>query len=82
MLQLEDKSQMMDVGVQIFFSNIDMLHKKGLPVLLVINENIITLSDYKKKINTVEKDGSKFAGIQGSIAGKDFLETLQLDLSV
>jgi hypothetical protein len=28
------------------------------------------------------KDSSKFAGIQESITGKDFLETLQLDLSI
>jgi hypothetical protein len=49
---------------------------------LVINDKIITLLDYKKKINTVAKDGSKFVGIQGSITSKDFLETLQLDLSI
>jgi hypothetical protein len=75
MLQLEEKSQMMDIGVQRFFSKVDMLHKKGLPGLLVINDN-------KQKIIIVEKDGSKFVGIQGSITGKDFLETLQLDLSI
>ena len=28
------------------------------------------------------KDGSNFAGIQGSINGKDFLEILQLDPSI
>jgi hypothetical protein len=48
----------------------------------VINNKLITLSDYKQKILTVAKDGSKFAGIQGSITGKAFLETLQLDLSI
>ena len=42
----------------------------------------ITLFDYKQNIITVEKYGSKFAGIQGSITGKAFLETLQLDLSI
>jgi hypothetical protein len=82
MLQLEEKSQMMEIGVQIFFSKVDTLHKKGLPGLLVINDKLITLLDYKKKINTVEKCGSKFIGIQGRINGKDFLETLQLDLSI
>jgi hypothetical protein len=30
----------------------------------------------------VEKENSKFAGIQGSIIGKAFLETLQFDLSI
>jgi hypothetical protein len=48
----------------------------------VINDKLITLSDYKQKILAVAKDGSKFAGIQGSITGKAFLETLQLDLSI
>jgi hypothetical protein len=82
MLQLEEKAQVMDIGVQIFFSKIEVLHKKGLPGLLVLNDKLITLSDYKQKISAVAKDGSKFAGIQGSITGKSFLETLQLDLSI
>jgi hypothetical protein len=82
MLQLEEKAQVMDIRVHRFFSKIEVLHKKGLPGLLVINEKLITMSDYKKKISTVEKDGSKFAGIHGSITSKSFLETLQLDLSI
>jgi ribosomal protein L29 len=31
MLQLEEKAQTMDIGVQRFFSKVDSLHKKGLP---------------------------------------------------
>jgi hypothetical protein len=81
MLQLEEKSQVMDIGVQRFFSKFQVLHKKGLLGLLVLNDKLITLSDYKQKISTVAKDSSKFAGIQGSITGKALLETLQLDLS-
>jgi hypothetical protein len=82
MLQLEEKAYMMDIGLEIFFSKVEILHKKGLPELVVINDKLITLSDYKQKINTVAKDGSKFARIQGSITGKAFLETLHLDLSI
>jgi hypothetical protein len=82
MLQLEEKAQAMDIGVQRFFSKIDILHQKGLPGLLVINGKLITLSDYKQKIITVEKDGSKLVGIQGSITGKGFFETLKLDLII
>ena len=63
MLQLEERSQVMDIGVQRFFNKMDLLHKKGLPGLLVINEKLITLSDYKQNIITVAKDGSKFVGI-------------------
>jgi hypothetical protein len=82
MLQLEERVQAMDVAVQRFFSKTDSLQKKGLPSLFVINNKLITLSDYKQKILTVAKDGSKFTGIKGSITGKAFLETLRLDLSI
>jgi hypothetical protein len=43
---------------------------------------LMTLSDYKQKISMVAKDSSKFSGIKGSITGKEFLETLQLDLNI
>jgi myosin heavy subunit len=82
MLQLEEKVQIMDTGVQIFFSKIEALQKKGLPGLKVINDKLMTLSDYKKKLATVAKDSSKFSGIQGSITGKAFLEALQSDISI
>jgi hypothetical protein len=82
MLQLEEKSQVMGIGVQSFFNKFDVLHKKGLLGLLVLNEKMITLPDYKHKLNTVEKDNSKFVGIQVSITSKAFLETLQFDLVI
>ena len=31
MLQLKEKAQTMDIGVQRFFSKVDSLHNKGLP---------------------------------------------------
>jgi hypothetical protein len=49
MLQLEEKAQTMDIGVQSFFSKVDSLHKKGLPGLLVINNKLIILFDYKQR---------------------------------
>jgi hypothetical protein len=82
MLQLEKRAQAMVIGVQSFFRKMDSLHKKGLPGLFMINNELITLSEYKQKIITMEKYGSKFAGIQGNITGKSFLENLQLDLSI
>jgi hypothetical protein len=48
----------------------------------VINDKLMTLADYKKKLATVAKDSSKFSGIQGSITGKEFLYALQLDISI
>jgi hypothetical protein len=82
MLKLEERTQFMDIGVQRFFNKIDALQKKGLPSLLVLNDKLMTLSDYKKKIAMVAKDSSNFSRIQVSIIGKSFLETLQLDLSI
>ena len=76
MLQLEEKAQNMGIGVQRFFSKIESIQKKGLPDLHVLNDKLMNLSDYKQKITTMAKDSSKFSGIQGSITGKEFLETL------
>jgi hypothetical protein len=53
----------MDVGVQIFFNKIETLQKKGLPGMRVINDKLMMLADYKKKLATVAKDSSKFSGI-------------------
>jgi hypothetical protein len=72
----------MDQGVQKFFNNIDALQKKVLFGLKVINDKLMTLPDYKKRLGKVCKDSSKFAGIQGSITGKEFMDTLQLDISI
>ena len=75
MLQLEEKDQNMDNGVQRFFSNIEALQKKGLPDLCILNDKLMTLYDYKQKITTMAKESSMFSGIQGSIMSKVFLET-------
>jgi hypothetical protein len=82
MLQLEEKVQIMDAGTQRFFSKIEVLQKKGLPGMRVINDKLMTLPDYKKRLATVAKDNSKFSGIQGNITGKAFLDALQLDISI
>ena len=82
MLQLEEKAHNMDIGVQRFFNKLEALQKKGLPGLLVLNDKLMTLSYYKQNLSTMAKDSSKFSGIQGSIMGKVFLETLQPNLSI
>jgi hypothetical protein len=79
---LEEKVQAMDLGVQRFFSKIEALQKKGLPGLKVINDKLMTLPDYKKRLAKVAKDSSKFVGIQGSITDKAFLDALQWDISI
>ena len=68
--------------MQKLFSKIESLQKKGLPVLRIINDKLMMLADYKKKLATVAKDSSKFSGIQGSITGKAFLDALQFDINI
>ena len=63
MLQLEEKFQNMDIGVQRFFSKIEALQKKGLPGLLVLNDKLMPLLNYKQNMAMVAKDSSKFSGI-------------------
>jgi hypothetical protein len=82
MLQLEEKIQVMDQGVQRFFHKIDALQRKGLPGMKVINDKLMMLPDYKKRLTEMSEDSSKFAGIQGSITGKAFMEAMQLDIEI
>jgi hypothetical protein len=82
MLQLEEKIQVMDQGVQRFFLKIDTLTRKGLPGMKVINDKLMTLPDYKKKLIEVSKDCAKFAGIQSNITGRAFMEALHLDIEI
>jgi hypothetical protein len=82
MLQLEEKVQTMDAGVQRFFRKMEALQNKGPPSMRVINDKLMTLDDYKKKLATMSKDSSKFSGIQGSITGKAFLDALQFDVNI
>ena len=48
MLQLEEKIQVMDQGVQRFFHKIDALQRKGLPSMKVINDKLMMLPDLRK----------------------------------
>jgi hypothetical protein len=63
MIQLEERVQAMDIGVQRFFGKIEALQKKGFPGLRVINDKLMTPFDYKKKLSTVAKDSWKFSRI-------------------
>jgi len=67
---------------QRIFNKIEALQEKGLPGLLVLNDKLMTLSDYKQKIAIIAKDSSKFSGIQGNITWKEFLEMLHRDLII
>ena len=65
--QLQEKCQVLDIGVQMFFNKLEALYKKGLPSLLVIKDKLSTWSDYSQKLLTKAKDGSKFAVVRVSM---------------
>jgi hypothetical protein len=46
-MQLEEKFQTMDAGVQRIFSKIEALQKKGLLELMVLNDKLMTFLYYK-----------------------------------
>jgi hypothetical protein len=82
MLQLEEKIQVMDQGVQRFFLKIDTLQRKGLPGMRVINDRLMVLPDYKKKLIEVSKDCAKFAGIQSNITSRALMKALHWDFEI
>jgi len=50
MLNLEDKSQNMQVAVDRFMAKFQILREKGLPSPLVINDKLMTQKDYNSKV--------------------------------
>ena len=47
-----------------------------------MNDKLISLSDYNKKLYTIAKDKSKFVGVKGSMIGKSFLKALDFNLII
>lgn len=82
MRQLEDKCQIMDTGVQKFFTKLKPLYKKGLLDLLFINDKLNTWSDYSDKIITKARDSLKVVARRFSMRRKVFLEALAYELDI
>lgn len=53
--------------------------QKGLPIIYVTNEKLITQEEYIQKMREVAESNIKFIGIKGSMTTKDFLETMSND---
>ena len=58
MLYLEEKCQTIELTVNRFLNKFDVLRQKGLPNPLVINDKLMRLEDYDKKMREVGKDTS------------------------
>lgn len=75
-VQLKKKCHTLEVLVNMFFTRIDALNRKGLPSLFVINEKLMTREDYMKKLQDISKDTAKSSSIKGSMTRRDFYEAI------
>lgn len=82
MRQLEERCQILDIGMQRFFNKLEALYQKRFPNLLVINDKLSTWLDYSEKLMIIDKDSSKITGGRISMIGKEFLETFAYDLDI
>lgn len=73
--QLEERCETLQVGVNKFCNKIEALIQKGLPIIYVINDKLITQEDYVLKMKEMARSGVKFSGIKGSMTTTTFLET-------
>jgi len=63
--QLETKCQTLDIVFQRFHSKFNILNQKGLQGLVALNDKLIKLEYYCKKLYTIAVDKAKFSGIKG-----------------
>jgi hypothetical protein len=75
-VQLIEKCHTLEVAVNKFFTRIEALNKKGLPSLFVINDKLMTMEDYMKKLKDIAKDTTKSSHIKGAMTGKYFYEAI------
>ena len=77
MTQLEDKCQTMELAVNKFMNNFDVLRQKVLPNPLVINDKPMRHEYYDKKMREVSKETSNSSSMKGVRTGKVLLQTLE-----
>lgn len=75
-VQLMEKCHTLEVEVNMIFTRIDALNKKGLPSLFLINDKLMTREDYKKKLQAISKDTTKYSHIKGVMIGRAFYEAI------
>lgn len=80
--QLETKSQTLNIAIQRFHLKFNILNQKGLPGLVFLNDKLIKLEYYCKKLYTIAVDRAKFGGIKGQIIGKAFMKALEFNLTI
>jgi len=65
-LQLKEKCSSVNVIVQRFFSRMEPLTNKGLPSIFVINDKLMPIKDYIRKLREVVANASTVSNIKGT----------------
>lgn len=79
---MEERCETLELQLNRFTNIIEELMQKGLPIIYVINDKLITQEDYILKMKEIAKSNIKFSGIRGSMTTKVFLETMSNDFHV
>ena len=72
----------MESNVQKFHKKFDIVNKKGLLVLIGMEDKLVSLEYYHHKLFTITRDKSKFAGIKWNITEKTFMEAIYFELFI
>lgn len=75
--QLEEKCNNVNVIVQIFFSMLEPLTSKGLPSILVINNKLMPIEDYVRKLTEVGTNATSVSNIRGAATPRVVLNALR-----
>lgn len=81
-LQMETKCNNLENTTQRFHRIFNQLHQKGLPRLQGIGDKMVKREDYQHKLYTIARERSKFAKIEGTLIGKEFMGGLSYDLLI
>jgi len=77
MINLEDKSQTMDLAIDRFMLKFDALRQKGMPNPLVINDRLMPHGNYNKKIREVARDQANNSSMKEMRIGKVLYQTFE-----
>ena len=66
-VQLEEKSDSLEIAINRFFSRLEPLTQKVLPCLFVINDKLMNKKDYANKLQDISRDTTMFSNIKGTM---------------
>jgi len=75
-LQLEEKCSSVNVITQGFFSRLEPLTSKGFPSIFVINDKLIPIEGYVRKLTEVKTSATTISNIRGTTTPRLVLSAL------